>query len=163
MNNGHVFTFRFADAVGTFIAGCPAQTVRASLCILFTLQSSPSNDACKTRGQHGFAFSFLVGLFHPFHTLVHPNAPRVVGHPEGGSCYRNRLLAAIVSISSSTNQFSARFGGEASCLHSLGSQGVDRIYLRRTACGDKRGEQRRHSQERTHSGQRRAVPGLHIE
>src|SRR5271154_5701284 len=32
---------------------------------LSTLQASPRDDACKTRGQDGFASSFPVGLLHP--------------------------------------------------------------------------------------------------
>src|SRR6516165_3808180 len=32
---------------------------------LSTLQASPRDDACKTRGQDGFTTSFPVGLLHP--------------------------------------------------------------------------------------------------
>src|SRR5262249_45084188 len=53
------------NEVGILIYGLfAAQSPRPPM-PLSTLQASPRDDACKTRGQDGFATSFPVGLLHP--------------------------------------------------------------------------------------------------
>jgi hypothetical protein len=53
------------NEVGVLIYGLfAAQSPRPPM-PLSTLQASPRDDACKTRGQDGFATSFPVGLLHP--------------------------------------------------------------------------------------------------
>src|SRR5215467_4816855 len=79
------------NEVGILIYGLfAAQSPRPPM-PLSTLQASPRDDACKTRGQNGFATSFPVGLLHP---LQHAGLSR--RSPTCPSSARNRLEAAGV-------------------------------------------------------------------
>jgi hypothetical protein len=48
---------------------------------LSTLQETPHDVPCKTRGQDGFDTSFPVGLLRPYNMPVYPGALRVARHP----------------------------------------------------------------------------------
>ena len=69
---GHV-AFRSGDSVGALIANFRSSIPSPSV-PLFTLQCTPRDAHCKTRGRVD-RYSFLVRLFHPLSLPVYPGAP----------------------------------------------------------------------------------------
>ena len=96
------------NGVGILIFGLFAAQWPRPPMPLSTLQETPHDVPCKTRGQDGFATSFPVGLLHPYNMPVYPGALRIARDSRNAPPVVDILPAGFLQIGFSSSEATLR-------------------------------------------------------